>query len=67
MNYTILIADDEKEIRELLKLYLENEQYQVVEAEDGQQALDILRREKIYELPGYHLLDIVPLNLRKPF
>ena len=47
MNYTILIADDEKEIRELLKLYLENEQYQVVEAEDGQQALDILRREKI--------------------
>jgi DNA-binding response OmpR family regulator len=47
MNYTILIADDEKEIRELLKLYLENEQYQVVEAEDGQQALDILHREKI--------------------
>ena len=47
MNYTILIADDEKEIRELLKLYLENEQYQVVEAEDGQQALDILHRQKI--------------------
>lgn len=47
MNYTILIADDEKEIRELLKLYLENEQYQVVEAEDGQQALNILHREKI--------------------
>ena len=47
MNYTILIADDEKEIRELLKLYLEHEQYQVVEAEDGQQALDILHRQKI--------------------
>lgn len=47
MEYTILIADDEKEIRELLRLYLENEKYQVIEAEDGQQALDLLRRQKI--------------------
>lgn len=47
MNYTILIADDEKEIRDLLRLYLENEQYQVVEAEDGQQTLDILHRQRI--------------------
>jgi len=47
MEYTILIADDEKEIRELLRLYLENEHYQVLEAEDGQQALDLLRRQKI--------------------
>ena len=47
MEYTILIADDEKEIRELLRLYLENEKYQVIEAEDGQQALDILRRQKV--------------------
>ena len=27
MAYQILIADDEKEIRELLRLYLENEKY----------------------------------------
>jgi DNA-binding response OmpR family regulator len=27
MNYTILIADDEPEIRTLLRLYLENENY----------------------------------------
>ncbi len=47
MRYTILIADDEKEIRELLRLYLENEGYLVIEAEDGQQALDTLRRQKI--------------------
>ena len=46
-NYTVLIADDEKEIRELLRLYLENENCQVVEAADGQQALDYLRRKKI--------------------
>ena len=65
MEYTILVADDEKEIRELLRLYLENDRYRVVEAEDGQQALDILRSQQIdlcildIMMPkkdGYHVL-----------
>lgn len=65
MDYTILVADDEKEIRELLRLYLENSGYKVVEAEDGQQALDILRSKPIdlclldIMMPkkdGYHVL-----------
>lgn len=65
MEYTILVADDEREIRELLRLYLENEKYKVVEAEDGQQALDILRRQHVDlcildimmpKLDGYHVL-----------
>ena len=47
MEYTILVADDEKEIRELLRLYLENSGYKVIEAEDGQQALEVLRSKKI--------------------
>ena len=47
MEYTILVADDEKEIRELLRLYLENAGYKVIEAEDGQQALDLLRSNEI--------------------
>lgn len=47
MEYTILIADDEKEIRDLLRLYLENERYNVIEAKDGKEALDQLRRQKI--------------------
>lgn len=47
MNYKILVADDEKEIRELLRLYLENSGYVVLEAEDGQQALQIFRSEKV--------------------
>lgn len=55
MSYTILIADDEPEIRSLLRLYLENESYQVIEAEDGQQALDQLRRQK----PDLCILDIM--------
>ena len=42
MGTTILIADDEKEIRDLLCLYLENENYTVVEASDGIEALEKL-------------------------
>ena len=33
MAYTILIADDEAEIRQLLRLYLEKDGYEVMEAE----------------------------------
>ena len=47
MAYTILVADDEKEIRDLLRLYLENEQYHIVEAEDGQQALDVFHQNHV--------------------
>ena len=70
MEYTILVADDEKEIREFLRLYLENSGYKVLEAEDGQQVLDIFRSNKIDlclldimmpKLDGYHVLQ----SLRK--
>ena len=47
MNYTILIADDEPEIRTLLRLYLENENYQIIEAENGKQALELLKKEHV--------------------
>ena len=55
MSYKILIADDEPEIRNLLRLYLENEHYEIIEAEDGQQALDLLHRQK----PDLCILDIM--------
>src|SRR5699024_8742532 len=44
---TILIVDDDPHIRELLRLYLQKEGYQVLEAADGQEALDILEEETI--------------------
>lgn len=47
MGYHILIADDETEIRDLLRLYLEKDGYTVWEAADGMEALSILRQEKI--------------------
>lgn len=43
MSYKILIADDEPEIRDLLRLYLEKDGYEVVEAADGMQALSALQ------------------------
>ena len=47
MVYKILIVDDEPEIRNLLRLYLENEGYEIIEASDGNEALRIAGEEKI--------------------
>ncbi len=46
MAYKILVADDEKEIRDLLRLYLEKDGYQVLEAEDGEQAVELFFAQK---------------------
>ncbi len=51
----ILIADDDKNILEVLKYNLVNEDYIVLTAEDGVQALEITRREK----PDLIILDIM--------
>ncbi len=55
MSYKILIADDEAEIRDLLRLYLENENYKVVEASNGVEALNVFRAES----PDLCVLDIM--------
>lgn len=43
----ILVVDDEKEIRNLLDIYLSNEGYKVVKASDGEEALNILESDNI--------------------
>lgn len=40
----ILVVDDERSVRRLLRLYLEREGYTVVEADNGLDALSLLRR-----------------------
>jgi two-component system, OmpR family, response regulator len=47
MKTTILIADDDVNIRRVTQLYLENEGYQTIIACDGKEALDLLEQEKI--------------------
>ncbi len=52
---TILVVDDEKNIRDLLVFNLQNEGYNTLEAEDGLQAVDVALKEN----PDLILLDVM--------
>lgn len=52
---TILVVDDEREIVDLLRSYLERDGYRVLAAYDGRQALEIARREH----PDLMILDLM--------
>ena len=65
MAYRILIADDESDIRSVLRLYMEDAGFEVVEAADGREALDALAAQQVDlclldimmpVLDGYHVL-----------
>ncbi len=65
MSQTILIVDDEKEIRELLRLYIEKDGYSVRQAGNGVEALEQFNSASIDlavidimmpELDGYQLI-----------
>lgn len=47
MGTHILIVDDDKEIADLLELYLKNEGYKIYKAFDGEEALHILNQQSI--------------------
>ncbi len=75
MAYTILVADDEAEIRELLRLYLEKDGYQVLEAENGCKVLSLLEKEEVDmvildimmpEMDGYRVLKKLRENSNIP-
>ncbi|MCQ2534915.1 MAG: response regulator transcription factor [Clostridia bacterium] len=70
----VLIADDEKEIVRLLKIYLETENIHVFEANDGVQAMNILEHEAIDialvdimmpKVDGYQLIKYIREKLNK--
>lgn len=46
--YNILIVDDEKEITDAVEVYLKNQNYNVLKAYNGQEALSIFEREEIH-------------------
>lgn len=61
----ILVADDDKDIRSVLALYMEDAGFEVVEAADGGEALDVLEHQPVdlclldIMMPvvdGYHVL-----------
>ena len=51
----ILIVDDRFEVRELVKVTLRSDDYQVIEAESGEKAVEIARSEK----PDLIIMDIM--------
>ncbi len=57
MGYEIVIADDEAEIRDLLRLYLEKDGYIVWEADNGIDALKLVRQ---------HAVSLVMLDIMMP-
>ncbi|MCL1696646.1 MULTISPECIES: response regulator transcription factor [unclassified Lysinibacillus] len=56
---TILIVDDEKEIRNLIAIYLKNEGYNVLEASDGEEGLSLLKKHQVHLI----VLDIMMPNV----
>ena len=54
--HKILICDDEREILEILQLYLEKEDYKIIKAFDGEEALNIIKNNDDIDLA---LLDIM--------
>ena len=57
--YHILVVDDEKKIRTLIRKYAEFEGHQVTEAENGMQAVEICRRTP-------SLFDIIIMDVMMP-
>lgn len=55
MTKTILIVDDEAKLRDMIKVYLEQEGYRVVQAANGREALYVAR----YEKPDLIILDVM--------
>ena len=55
MAKKILIVEDDENIRELLRLYLEHEGYEIVEAENGAEGLKQYKKEN----PDMLLLDVM--------
>jgi len=58
-NINVLVADDEFRIRKLLAEFLQREGYKVFEAEDGEQAIDIMFNSKTK-------IDLVVLDVMMP-
>ncbi len=46
--YNVLVCDDERDIVSALRIYLTAEGYQVYEAYNGKEALEVLARETIH-------------------
>jgi len=47
-SYTVLVVDDDKEIRDAIDIYLRNEGFNVLKAQDGIEAMEILQQHEVH-------------------
>lgn len=75
MSYNILIAEDDKDIAEVIRLYTENEGFCVIHAQDGKAAYEVVLQEKIDlavvdimmpEMNGYELIKQIRTKSNMP-
>ncbi|MFC5543005.1 response regulator transcription factor [Ureibacillus sp. FSL K6-3587] len=59
MDLTVLVTDDDQDIRDGIEIYLKNEGYNVLKAKDGKEALEILSKNEVHLI----ILDIMMPNL----
>ena len=59
MDPIVLVVDDEEMTRKLLRLMLERDGFVIVEAEDGLEALDIIK----HEMPDVIIMDVMMPNM----
>ena len=58
-KFTVLVADDDQDIRDGIEIYLKNEGYDVLKAADGKEALELLEANDVHLL----ILDIMMPNM----
>ena len=56
---TVLVTDDDKDIRDGIEIYLKNEGYHVLKASDGVEALNLLKENEVHLI----ILDIMMPNM----
>lgn len=50
MKQKILVVDDEEEVRKTIRLQLEGTVFEIIEAEDGEQGIQVLANENVLEI-----------------
>ncbi len=75
MRYTVLIAEDDSDIIDMISLYLDQDIYQILRAGNGIAALDCMKTEKVDialvdlmmpEMDGFELIREIRKNYRIP-
>ncbi len=60
MKHKILVVDDEKEVRNTIRLQLKGTVFEIIEAEDGSRGIELLGDENVLEV------DVIICDVRMP-